>query len=134
MILALVVAVPHMLSLKIMGETNVYSFIPVFLMGMCAAKYELADRWLQVWNRGPKKIMKFLLEVLILFVLYKVYGKLPGSVYNEIRWGIFPIIVIAFCSEFITVIPGIPPGTVIPWKTFHEYFSDTYIYKTLFLE
>ena len=107
MILALVVAVPHMLSLKIMGETNVYSFIPVFLMGMCAAKYELADRWLQVWNRGPKKIMKFLLEVLILFVLYKVYGKLPGSVYNEIRWGIFPIIVIAFCSEFITVIPGI---------------------------
>ena len=32
MILALVVAVPHMLSLKIMGETNVYSFIPVFLL------------------------------------------------------------------------------------------------------
>ena len=30
--------------------------------------------------------------------------------------------------------PGNPPGTVIPWKTFHEYFSDTYIYKTLFLE
>lgn len=75
-----------------MGETNVYSFIPVFLMGMCAAKYELADRWLQVWNRGPKKIMKFLLEVLILFVLYKVYGKLPGSVYNEIRWGFFRLL------------------------------------------
>ena len=107
MILALVVAVPHILSVQVLGETNVYSFIPVFLMGMCAAKYDLLERWLKVWDRGLWKVLKFLIELLALLILYKAYGKLPGDVYNEIRWGIFPILVIAFCIEFITVIPGI---------------------------
>ena len=70
MILALVVAVPHMLSLKIMGETNVYSFIPVFLMGMCVAKYDLLERWLRVWNKIRLRVVKFLLELLVLFLFY----------------------------------------------------------------
>lgn len=107
LILAMLAIIPRMLSLQVMGKTEIYAFLPTFLMGMCVAKYGLYDRWFQIWNHGMKKVVKFLLELVVLYALYKAYGNLPGSIYSEIRWGIFPVIVIAFCSEFITVIPGI---------------------------
>ncbi|MEE0040395.1 MAG: acyltransferase [Blautia sp.] len=107
MVLALVVAFPHIVMLDMARETDVYTFIPVFLMGMCVAKYDLLERWLRVWNKIPQRVVKFLLELLVLFLFYKAYGKILPFLYNEIRWGIFPIIVVAFCAEFINVIPGI---------------------------
>ena len=95
------------MMLDMARETDVYTFIPVFLMGMCVAKYDLLERWLRVWNKIPQRVVKFLLELLVLFLFYKAYGKILPFLYNEIRWGIFPIIVVAFCAEFINVIPGI---------------------------
>ena len=107
LILCMVAAIPHMLELEVMGKSEIYAFLPAFLMGMCVAKYDLYDRWFQIWNKSIKRIVKFLVELIVLYILYKAYGKLPGSVYNEIRWGLIPVVLIAFCCEFIIVIPGI---------------------------
>lgn len=140
MILVMVAALPHMLELDIMGKSEVYAFLPVFLMGMCVAKYDLYDRWFQIWNKGIKKAAKFLLELLVLYVLYRAYGNLPGAVYNEVRWGILPAIVIAFCCEFITMIPGIHQVLLFLGKhsmnvflvhTFiRQYFWKDYVYAS----
>ncbi len=70
MVLALVVAFPHIVMLDMARETDVYTFIPVFLMGMCVAKYDLLERWLRVWNKIPQRVVKFLLELLVLFLFY----------------------------------------------------------------
>lgn len=107
LILVAVAAFPRTISLEVMGVTGVYAFLPVFLMGMCAAKYDLFNRWFRVWNDGAKHVLKFFLELLALYVLYKAYRRLPLMVYSEIHWGLYPIVFMAFCCEFINVIPGI---------------------------
>ena len=54
-----------------------------------------------------KHVFKFLLELLAVFILYKAYRTLPLTVYSEIHWGVYPIVFMAFCCEFINVIPGV---------------------------
>ena len=131
-ILVAVAAFPRIISLEVMGITGIYAFLPVFLMGMCVAKYDLFNRWFKIWNAGMKHVFKFLLELLAVFILYKAYRTLPLTVYSEIHWGVYPIVFMAFCCEFINVIPGVRQILLIPRKTFHEYISDTYIYKKIF--
>lgn len=92
---------------EVMGITGIYAFLPVFLMGMCVAKYDLFNRWFKIWNAGMKHVFKFLLELLAVFILYKAYRTLPLTVYSEIHWGVYPIVFMAFCCEFINVIPGV---------------------------
>ena len=36
--------------LEVMGIMGIYAFLPVFLMGMCVAKYDLFNRWFKIWN------------------------------------------------------------------------------------
>ena len=107
-ILLIISAIPRMLGLKVIGRTEIYAYLPIFIMGMCIAKYDVYNRWFQVWNKGIKKVIKLLLELIVLYILYKAYGELlPVEVYGEVRWGIIPIVFMAVCGEFITVIPGI---------------------------
>ena len=107
LILVAVAALPRVLSLNVMGRSGIYAFLPALLMGMCVSKYDLFNRWFQVWNHGGKKIIKFLLEFLLVFILYKAYRFLPLKSYSELHWGIYPVVFIAACCEFIVVIPGI---------------------------
>ena len=86
-ILVAVAAFPRIISLEVMGITGIYAFLPVFLMGMCVAKYDLFNRWFKIWNAGMKHVFKFLLELLAVFILYKAYRTLPLTVYSEIHWG-----------------------------------------------
>ena len=106
-ILVAVAAFPRTISMEVMGITGIYAFLPVFLMGMCVAKYDLFNRWFKIWNAGMKHVFKFLLELLAVFILYKAYRTLPLTVYSEIHWGVYPIVFMAFCCEFINVIPGV---------------------------
>ena len=109
-------------------------FLPVFLMGMCVAKYDLFNRWFKIWNAGMKHVFKFLLELLAVFILYKAYRTLPLTVYSEIHWGVYPIVFMAFCCEFINVIPGVRQILLFLGKhSMNIFLIHTFIRKSSFV-
>ena len=133
-ILVAVVAFPRTISLEVMGITGIYAFLPVFLMGMCVAKYDLFNRWFKIWNAGMKHVFKFLLELLAVFILYKAYRTLPLTVYSEIHWGVYPIVFMAFCCEFINVIPGVRQILLFLGKhSMNIFLIHTFIRKSSFV-
>lgn len=133
-ILVAVAAFPRIISLEVMGITGIYAFLPVFLMGMCVAKYDLFNRWFKIWNAGMKHVFKFLLELLAVFILYKAYRTLPLTVYSEIHWGVYPIVFMAFCCEFINVIPGVRQILLFLGKhSMNIFLIHTFIRKSSFV-
>ena len=103
-------------------------------MGMCVAKYDLFNRWFKIWNAGMKHVFKFLLELLAVFILYKAYRTLPLTVYSEIHWGVYPIVFMAFCCEFINVIPGVRQILLFLGKhSMNIFLIHTFIRKSSFV-
>ena len=102
-----VCALPRMFLVKYSGSTEVMQFMPAFVFGMCVAKYDLLNRWFGMYNTGKNKIIKFVVEFLLVVLSYKLYISLAGNTYAEIKWVVVPAIVIAFCCEFINPIPKV---------------------------
>ncbi|MCM1397958.1 MAG: hypothetical protein NC225_00600 [Clostridium sp.] len=72
-----------------------------------ASEYELIDKWIDAFHFKGGKIIKFILEGILLCICYKVYYILPLQSYWEVHWGIIPFVIIIFCIEFINQIPVI---------------------------
>ena len=91
------------------GWTSIYVFIPIFIMGFIFAHYRLFDRIAGIC-RNEKLWMRILILIClcwILLLLYKMYFNTPISLFWEIHYALFPVILIVLCVEYIIPIMAI---------------------------
>lgn len=130
---------PRLMLAKVPGQTEILAFLPAFVLGMCCAKYQIFERLFLVWNDGIKHIFKFVLEAVAIVVLYMFTFATKGTNFSELRWVLTPFVIIAFCAEFISVIPVIKQILLFLGKhsmnifmthTFlRQYFYKDFIYS-----
>lgn len=124
-LLLIIISVPRVLGIGFLGGTNIYSFLFVYVVGICCAKYDFVNKWIN-FKSG---IYKFILELLLVILGYKLFLKLPITVFWEFHYGVYPVLVILFAAEFIVKIPGL-------WKIllfFGKYSANMYFIHSIIL-
>ena len=130
---ALLIVLPRILSAKRGTDLftgGVYPFLFVFVLGTIFAKYNLIERIIN--KKG--KWLRFGVEAFLLFVFYKVYRDIDVAYYWELSWGIFPVLVILFCVEFINTIPVLNRGLAFLGKHSLNIFLVHLFIKTVYLQ
>ena len=116
-ILIIYVLLPRILNLEYVNSSYI-SFIFAGMLGIICAENNLLVKWancdIHVFKK-KSKILKFLIELVLLVILYRVYMALPKEKFWEIRYGIIPMCIIFFLYEFVLDIPII--------KNILEYFG-----------
>lgn len=85
------------------GGKSIYAFLTPFILGTLFAKNNYIDKLI---NRKNKSI-RFVIELILLLVSYKIYTGVHTEYFWELKWGAIPLVVILFCVEFVICIPGI---------------------------
>ena len=83
------------------GQNSAYAFLGAFLAGCIFARYHLFDTIASL----KYKPVRFVLELCLILALYKMYHIIPASKFWEIRFALFPVVVIVFLNEFVLNIP-----------------------------
>lgn len=105
--LAVVIAFPRIIGWNYINSSYISFLFPV-LLGIIFAEKNLLLKianFKLVKNNYINKIMKFVLETLLVIVLYKIYINLPNNQFWEIRYGIIPTIIVCYLYEFYTSLP-----------------------------
>lgn len=91
------------------GGTNFLSFLPIFCFGMIFARYDLFRKWRQFWSQrraGPAvNAAKFAVMLLLVGVSYKLYYHLPMGMWWDVKFNVFPLLLILFFYDFLFVCP-----------------------------
>lgn len=85
------------------GTISVYAFLLPYLLGMIFAKNNYVE---MIMNNKGKKLRLFL-EIFLLMISYKIYVNISTETYWEIKWGLIPLLVILFSSEYLLQISWI---------------------------
>lgn len=94
------------------GGNSVYSFLSPFIFGAIFAHYGYFDKWCSLGNHSViTRIYKIAVELWLLVFLYKMYHNLSMSAFWEFHFGIYPVILIAFCVEY--VLPIVPLKNIL---------------------
>lgn len=120
-IIFLLIALPRLLNVEFLGTRSPYYFILPYLYGILFAKCNVIGKWKGYFKRNI--YLKFFIEVFIMFIGYRLYRYLPLKKYWDFHWGIFPVIIIIFSSEFIIEIPFI--GRVL--QVLGKYSANIYL-------
>ena len=101
------------------GGNSIYVFFPALILGCLFARYRLFDCWV-VRGRGHlwTKSIKLFVELFVLGLLYKAYHLLPVASFWELHFGLFPLVMILICVEYVVNIPFI--GTVLRFLGRHS--------------
>ena len=84
------------------GSNSVYAFLTPYLLGCIFAKYNLFARYGAFCTcNTASKLYKLCLEVWCLIFLYKVFHRTPVKSFWEIHYGLFPMLFILICVEYI---------------------------------
>ncbi|MGN0393939.1 MAG: acyltransferase [Coprococcus sp.] len=107
LVLAMVIVIPRfcIMGSTTIGMTGVMSFIPAFLLGVIAAKYNLINRWMKLWKKGAARFIKPIVEIVVLLLCYMLYNRVPHTRFIEFKWAVVPFAVLLFSVEFIAFIP-----------------------------
>lgn len=92
------------------GGTSFLSFLPVFCFGMVFSKIDLFGRWRRFWLRhgGPVTgAAKFAVMLLLIGVSYKLYYFLPMNTWWDVKYNVFPLLLILFLYDFVFVCPAL---------------------------
>lgn len=84
------------------GENSVFAFLSPFILGAIFANYNYFDKWCSIGS--SKKTFKFIkcaAEIVLLIIMYKIYHGISISSFWEFHLGIYPVVLILFCVEFI---------------------------------
>lgn len=103
LLLSMTAILPRILGFGYQGGTSAYSFLFIFLVGVLCAKYDLVNKWLEY--KQEKSFLKFLVELVLVFIGYKFYRKIPIELFWEYHFGLYPLLVIFFAVEFICFLP-----------------------------
>lgn len=96
------VIIPRILHLTYVNSSYISFLLPAML-GIICAENDLLVKWANFAKE--KKLLKFIIEVIGLIILVKVFLQLPTSKFYEIKYGIIPVGVVFFLYEFIIDIP-----------------------------
>ncbi len=109
------------------GHNSIYAFLSAYLLGCLFAKYDLFRKWSLIGLKSKwAKAYKLCVELWILVFLYKSYHSLPIEKIWEFHYGLFPIIVILICVEFI--IPLLKrPLSFLGKHSMNIYLTHTFI-------
>ena len=107
LLLAGLIFLPRLLRIDVVSGTAPFVFLSPFLLGVISARYGLVDRWVNWGNGRITKFIKFLLELVAVFLGYKFYIHVERDVFWELQYGLFAFVVILLCIEFIVYLPGI---------------------------
>lgn len=127
MLMIVVMAMPRMLGVGFQGGIAIYSFVFTFLLGMLCAEYDIVNKWINVGNKVGW--LKFVVELIILFVGYKFWLKIPIKVFWEFHYGIYPLLVLLFLAEFIIPILAIQKVLIF----FGKHSANMYFIHSLLL-
>lgn len=116
-------------SAIISDSQSTYAFLIPLTLGAIFANYGYLEKWCafgsgKIWI----KIIKFAVELPILFMLYKMYRFIPLSVFREYHTGLYPIAFILFVVEF--VLPLTPIRKVLGFFGKHSmnvFLTHTFI-------
>ncbi len=88
------------------GSNNTYPYLFVFILGIMFARYGWFEKWAGI-GRGKKSVLllKFIAEAAAVLLGCKVFHSVPVESFWEFHYGIFPLIVILFCIDFVVIIP-----------------------------
>jgi len=97
------------------SSVNFLSFLPIFCFGMIFAKNDLFTKWRNVRgggvnDRASGTICTLFLTAAVLLV-YKLYYHLPNKTWWDIKWSIFPLVVILFIYDVL--IPLRPVNAIL---------------------
>ena len=91
------------------GGTNLWSFLPMFCIGMAFAQNKIFEKWTAFWMgmRGDQfvPILKFAFLLLLVSLSYKLYYWLPVSKFWDFKWGILPLPIILFIRDYVSIVP-----------------------------
>lgn len=107
---AAVIVIPRLLQINKLDNANsILGFLFVFVLGMTFAKCDIVNRWIScsIFKGKVRKTAKFLTELVLLGVCYKLYLLLPDLKFWELKWGVIPAFGILFLAEFFLPIRGL---------------------------
>ena len=101
-----------------------YSFLLAFLMGALFAKHNILVR---VANARYRWI-RFVVEIFLLVMSFKLYIGLPSQTFFDINWGLLPLPFIMLCVDFIVPCRGIHPVLVFLGRhSMNIFLTHTFI-------
>ncbi len=84
------------------GSNTVYTFLSPFILGAIFANHHYFEKWCSIGSRRiTTKVFKCIAEICLLVLLYKMFHGLSQSSFWEFHYGIYPMVFILFCVEFI---------------------------------
>lgn len=90
------------------GRTSIYAFITPFMLGCMFARYGWFERWLAIGSgKRWAKAYKCAVEAWLVIFGYKLYHNLPIEKFWDYHYGLYALMVILFCVEFVIAIPGL---------------------------
>ncbi len=106
-ILIVVVIIPRILGWNYVDNSYIAFLLPL-LLGIISAENNLIVKIANIKifkNTYLSKIIKFIVETIIIIALYYLYTKLPQKSFWEVRYGIIPICIICYLYEFFIDLP-----------------------------
>ncbi len=108
-LLLLSIAIPRIFRIEY-KENSFITFYVAFVLGLIFAKYNIVNRWINFKSSSHiflSKAFKCILELLLIIFGYYAHLRLPSNNFWEFKFGIIPVVIVLFCSEFIVTLPGI---------------------------
>lgn len=107
-VMAVLFVIPRLLGTGFPGSMNPYTFLPMFLVGMCFSRYNVFEKLGNqrlFKNKKSDIIVQFLFWMLALAAAVILYLRLPWKVLWEVNFVVCPLIFICFCKKYILNIP-----------------------------
>ena len=100
------------------GDTNFYSFLPIFCIGMIFARYDLFARWNRFWGSKPIyiRVLKFFLCAASLLISYKLSYHMKAKLWWDVKWNLFPILIIIFAYDYLCRVPFLSKPLIVLGK------------------
>lgn len=106
-VIAAVIAIPRLLGWKYVNSSFI-SFLFPLCLGCLFAEKNLMVRIANFKigkNKYMSKCLKFIIETVLLIVLYLLYSKLNADMFWEIRYGLIPVCLMIYLYEFYIDLP-----------------------------
>lgn len=131
-VMTFVILFPRVMNIGWTGSRNPYSFLLIFILGMCFSRYDLFAkleeiRILKKTKGNAEKLLQFTLLFGALLASAYIFLKLPWSVIWEFQFALCPVIFILFSKRYILTIPGLRQMLIY----FGKHSMNMYLIHTL---
>ena len=139
-ILLLVIFMPRIIRWEYDNSCYI-SFLFPLLLGMIFAEKNLMVKIANFninKNIYVNKILKFIIETILIIILYKLYVELPQGKFWEIRYGIIPVVLMCYLYEFLLDLPILKNILIFLGKhsmnifLVHEFIRTYYLNEWLY--